>query len=71
VAAVAADDDVSVNIEVELGPTLRTAIDVLELAREVAELIPDWHAAEREELVARAQALIDIIERQLGPKPKP
>lgn len=66
-----ADDDVSVNIEVELGPTLRTAIDVLELARDIVELIPDWHQGERDELEARAQALIDIIERQLGPKHHP
>lgn len=66
-----ADDDVSVNIEVQLGPTLRTAIDVLELARDIVELIPDWHSDQRDELEARAQALIDIIERQLGPKHHP
>jgi hypothetical protein len=48
-------------IEVEHGPALRTALDALECAIDVAELIPDWHEQERTELVSRCQALRDII----------
>ena len=52
-------------LEAEFGPTLRTALDVLDLARDLADFIPEWHAAERDELVARMEALAEVATERL------
>jgi len=52
-------------IEVSQGPTLRTAMDALDLLVTTIPLIPEWHRAEREELESRMSALADVIEQQL------
>ena len=49
-----------IRVEVERGPVLRTALDVLEWASELEEIIPDWHEREREELLRRKEALVEI-----------
>lgn len=50
-------------IEVPVGPTMRTALDVLEL---VGAMLDDLPAdKDRKELYARTNALIEICEREL------
>lgn len=52
-------------IDLTIGPTLRTALDVLDLACELFALVPEWHAAELERLKERADALVDRCNRDL------
>lgn len=49
----------TVEVDVEPGPVLRTALDVVDFAIEVLDLLPSWNNAERDELVSRANGLID------------
>ena len=49
-------------IEVEVGPMLWQAMRVLRRAHEYAELIPDWHAAERRKFIREAKRLVKICE---------
>lgn len=51
-----------VYIEVKPGPVMRTGLDVLELAVELLELIPEWCEADRKELASRCQTLCDTLE---------
>jgi hypothetical protein len=60
----------SATIEVTVGPTLRTALDVLDLAVDLLELVPEWHEQEREALLARATALQETVLRELKKPPK-
>jgi hypothetical protein len=55
-----------IRLEIVAGPTLRAALDVLDLIEEVAPLIPEWHAAERAELLSRAKALQETALRGLN-----
>jgi hypothetical protein len=54
-----------VKVDVRAGPTLRTALDVLELADVLIELLPDWYEDQIRELKARRQALAEIAEKTL------
>jgi hypothetical protein len=55
----------TLTIEVRTGPVMRTALDVLEHAAELYELVPEWHAAEREELRQRTRALVELVQDTL------
>ncbi len=55
--------DASLHIDIELGPALRISLDVLELASEVIEEMPE--GAKRDELTARAEGLGELCERLL------
>lgn len=48
-------------IEVEVGPAMRTCLDVLDMGRALLELIPEWHDEEREELRQRMEGLADMV----------
>lgn len=52
-------------IEIQKGPALRAALDVLDLASDLLDLIPEWHAKERGELLGRANALLEIATNEL------
>lgn len=39
-----------IEIEIQFGPALQAAVDVLYAANDLIELIPEWHATEREAL---------------------
>lgn len=47
-----------ITIDVEKGPTLRTALDVLDLAVELADAIPE---SRRDELINRARGLREAV----------
>jgi hypothetical protein len=55
----------NLTVEIRVGPTMRTALDVLELAGELLELIPQWHEAERRELDERRKCLAEIVRDNL------
>ena len=52
-------------IDIEMGPVFRASLDVLDLTKEVLDLIPEWHSVEREELTNRAKGLAEMMESQL------
>lgn len=52
-------------VEVTLGPAFDACLDVLKLGRELFDLIPDWHEAERRELELRLIALVDQVKTGL------
>lgn len=54
-------------IEVPIGPTMRTALDVLELVAVMLDDVPEGE--QRKELYARTNALIEICERELQERP--
>lgn len=54
----------SITIEVQPGPVLRTAMDVLDLAQELINAIPDYHPG-RAELISRAITLSDVAQAEL------
>ena len=58
-------------IEAECEPTLRTALDALDLLHEVIELLPDYLSPQRKELTARADALADVAVSTLRTSMKP
>lgn len=45
--------------DIEFGPAMRTVLDVVDYAREVFDLIPEWHDAERQELQQRTKTLAE------------
>ena len=51
-------------IEVERGPALRAAFDVLDLANELADALPPWEP-KREELLKRAKGLAELCQELL------
>lgn len=53
-------------VDVEIGPTLRTALDVLDLVCEQHERIPEWQTDERHELRDRANALVERVNLELA-----
>lgn len=46
-------------LNVEIGPTLRTALDVLDLSSDLLDLIPEYHYEEKQELEARVTCLME------------
>lgn len=53
-------------VEIETGPNFRAALDVLELANKLFELVPEWHGEERKELAARTLGLHEMMRRSLA-----
>lgn len=51
----------NVKIEVEVGPVMRTALDVLDLSAELVDAIPDYHP-QKLELIERGKALIEMCQ---------
>lgn len=54
-----------IKVEVEVGPAYRACLDVLDLSRELIELVPEWHTVERKELESRIAGLADQIQASL------
>lgn len=55
----------TLTMEIRKGPALRAALDVLDLVRELDDLIPDWHEREKLELLRRAETLVDQVTAEL------
>lgn len=55
----------TMTVELQSGPVLRACLAALESSRDVLELLPEWHAAERAELVLQVDALRREIELAL------
>ena len=51
-------------VEIEAGPVLRTALDVLDFSADLADAIPD-DRPEKAELLARGRALLEMCQRLL------
>jgi hypothetical protein len=54
----------SINIDISFGPTLRAAMDVLDLGVQLRDAIPDWHP-QRAELIERLKGLQQRINMEL------
>ena len=55
-----------ITIEVTAGPVLRRAMQVLDVASEVLDLVPEWNAIDRDKLQRRVDTLKDELQRQLA-----
>src|SRR5688572_9484858 len=53
-----------IQIDIEWSPASRAALDVLDLASELRDVIPEW-CPERHELIARAETLKETCHRLL------
>ena len=58
---------VNVTIEVRIGPVLKAAIELLETVSELQDIIPEWHAAERDDLMQKSRDLHAAILRGMPP----
>lgn len=50
-----------IGLEIGIGPATRAALDVMDYAKEIFVLIPEWHVDERKELNERARALYELL----------
>jgi hypothetical protein len=55
----------TITVDCRPGSTLRTAMDVLDLARDVLDLVPEWNEQERAELKRRMETLADTATASL------
>lgn len=60
-----ADPTITVILDVKHGPALSACVDVLNMVNAVADLIPDHHVQDRDELLARAEAIGELLHRTL------
>lgn len=54
-----------ITVEVIAGPVLRTALDVLDLAAELVNELPEWENPQYEELRQRTIGLRDRVVKEL------
>ena len=49
-----------VTVDIRMGPALAAVSEAVALIRDSLDLIPEWHNAERDELLAKADELIGM-----------
>ncbi len=52
---------VELEVNVKVGPAFRICLDVIDLAVELLDLIPDYHRAERGELESRLHNVAEVL----------
>lgn len=63
---------VTIILNIRTGKTWRTAMDVLDLAAELFDKLPEWLEPEKAELKQRCAGLLGAIAAEMSePKPKP
>lgn len=60
-----AQKQVTIILNIRTGKTWRTALDVLDLAGELFDRLPEWMQAEREEMKQRCAGLIESVTAEL------
>jgi len=60
----------TLTIYIEPQEIMQAALDVLNYARDVYELIPEWNTLERDGLIERSEALIAACMNQINKKGK-
>lgn len=65
-----AQKQVTIILNIRTGRTWRTALDVLDLAGELFDKLPDWMQAEREEIKGRCAGLVESITAELADQVK-
>lgn len=57
--------NVVAKVELQIEPSFAAVCEMLSAAQEAAQVIPEWHSAERHRLEAATQRLFQIVRQQL------